>query len=112
MEGSVKESNARPLVTIVTPVYNIGFELEESCEINLLIELIFIINKIISRIYSLFFDEKRKKGNFLSQKESIDMLEMLKEKTKGNISPELSRLLDQFLTDLRLNYVDEQKDIN
>jgi hypothetical protein len=40
------------------------------------------------------------------------MLEMLKEKTKGNISPELSRLLDQFLTDLRLNYVDEQKDIN
>jgi hypothetical protein len=50
--------------------------------------------------------------NTIQAKESIDMLEMLKEKTKGNISPELSRLLDQFLTDLRLNYVDEQKDIN
>ena len=50
--------------------------------------------------------------NTIQAKESIDMLEMLKEKTNGNISPELSRLLDQFLTDLRLNYVDEQKDIN
>ena len=50
--------------------------------------------------------------NTIQAKESIDMLEMLKEKTKANISPELSRLLDQFLTDLRLNYVDEQKDIN
>ena len=50
--------------------------------------------------------------NTIQAKESIDMLEMLKEKTKGNISPELSRLLDQFLTDLRLNYVDELKEIN
>jgi len=50
--------------------------------------------------------------NNVQAKESIDMLEMLKEKSKGNISPELSRLLDQFLTDLRLNYVDELKDIN
>jgi hypothetical protein len=50
--------------------------------------------------------------NSIQAKESIDMLEMVKEKTKGNISPELSRLLDQFLTDLRLNYVDELKDIN
>ena len=50
--------------------------------------------------------------NTIQAKESIDMLEMLKEKTKGNISPELSRLLDQFLTDLRSNYVDEPKDIN
>ena len=50
--------------------------------------------------------------NTIQAKESIDMLEMLKEKTKGNISPELSRLLDQFLTDLRLNYGDKKKDIN
>jgi len=50
--------------------------------------------------------------NKVQAQESIDMLEMLKEKSKGNISPELSRLLDQFLTDLRLNYVDEIKDIN
>lgn len=42
-------------------------------------------------------------------KESIEMLEMLKQKTQGNLNPELSRLLDQFLSDLRLNYVDELK---
>ncbi len=47
--------------------------------------------------------------NLEQAKESIEMLEMLKEKTQGNLSPDLSRLLDQFLTDLRLNYIDEQK---
>ena len=40
-------------------------------------------------------------------KQSIDMMEMLKEKTKGNLSDELSRTLDAFLTELRLNYIDE-----
>ena len=39
--------------------------------------------------------------------QSIEMIEMLKEKTKGNISEELSRAVDAFLTELRLNYVDE-----
>ena len=44
----------------------------------------------------------------LSQaKQSIDMLEMIKEKTKGNLSDELKRILDGFLTELRLNFVDE-----
>lgn len=41
-------------------------------------------------------------------KQSIDILEMLKEKTKGNLSPEVSTLLDKFLTELRLNFVDER----
>jgi hypothetical protein len=40
-------------------------------------------------------------------KQSIDMLEMIKEKTKGNLSADLSRILDGFLTELRLNFVDE-----
>jgi len=39
--------------------------------------------------------------------QSIEMIEMLKEKTKGNISEELTRAIDSFLTELRLNYVDE-----
>ena len=47
--------------------------------------------------------------NVAQAKESIEMLEMLKQKTQGNLNPELNRLLDQFLTDLRLNYVDELK---
>jgi hypothetical protein len=45
--------------------------------------------------------------NMEQAKQSIDMLEMIKEKTKGNLSPEISRLLDTSLSELRLNYVDE-----
>lgn len=47
--------------------------------------------------------------NIAQAKESIEMLEMLKQKTKGNLSPELNRLLEQFLTDLRLNFIDESQ---
>ena len=38
---------------------------------------------------------------------SIDMIEMLKAKTRGNVSSEIGKLLDSTLTNLRLNYVDE-----
>ena len=38
---------------------------------------------------------------------SIDMIEMLKEKTKSNVSDDESRFLTQVLSDLRLNYVEE-----
>lgn len=51
--------------------------------------------------------------NMEQAQQAIEMLEMLKEKTKGNISPELGSVLDSFLTDLRLNYIDEvSKDKN
>lgn len=46
--------------------------------------------------------------NLEQAKQSIDMLEMLRDKTKGNLSDQEHRMLDQFLTDLRLNYVDER----
>jgi hypothetical protein len=38
---------------------------------------------------------------------TIDMLEMLREKTRGNLGEEEGRLLTQVLHELRLNYVDE-----
>jgi hypothetical protein len=38
---------------------------------------------------------------------SIDLLDMLKEKTRGNLSAEESRLLLQVIQELKLNYVDE-----
>ncbi len=38
---------------------------------------------------------------------SIDILDMLAEKTKGNLSEEESRLLKGILQELKLNYVDE-----
>ncbi len=45
--------------------------------------------------------------DLLQAKQSINMLEMMEEKTKGNLSDELARILDGFLTELRLNFVDE-----
>ncbi len=37
----------------------------------------------------------------------IDMLAMMEERTKGNLTPDEDRLLGQILTNLRLNFVDE-----
>lgn len=38
---------------------------------------------------------------------SIDMIDMLRSKTRGNLSSDLEKLLDTTLTNLRMNYVDE-----
>jgi hypothetical protein len=38
---------------------------------------------------------------------SIDTIEMLKDKTRGNLSHELERLLESTLLELRMNYVEE-----
>lgn len=38
-------------------------------------------------------------------KHNIDILAMLQEKTRGNLTPEESRLLGSVLYDLRMNYV-------
>jgi len=38
-------------------------------------------------------------------KQSIDMLVMLREKTKGNLTPEEERFFDELLADLRMQFV-------
>lgn len=45
--------------------------------------------------------------NLEAAKFSIDILGMLEEKTKGNLDDEEARFLQQVLTTLRLNYIDE-----
>ena len=40
--------------------------------------------------------------------QTIDLMEMLKVKTKGNTTSEIDKLLDGMLSELRLNYVDEK----
>lgn len=42
-------------------------------------------------------------------KQSIDMLEMVERKTRGNLTDDEKKLLDHVLFELRLNYVDELK---
>jgi hypothetical protein len=42
-------------------------------------------------------------------KQNIDILLLLKNKTKGNLAPDESRLLEQALADLELKFVDASK---
>jgi hypothetical protein len=43
--------------------------------------------------------------NLVLAKQTIDILAMLEEKTKGNLSAEETRFLENLLVDLRLRYV-------
>ncbi|MFH1436758.1 MAG: DUF1844 domain-containing protein [Pseudomonadota bacterium] len=47
-----------------------------------------------------------------SSKYSIDILEVIQEKTKGNLTGEEERLLDRILTELRLMWVHKSKQAN
>ena len=40
--------------------------------------------------------------------QTIDLMEMLKVKTKENISEDIEKMLDGMLSELKLNYVDEK----
>ena len=40
--------------------------------------------------------------------QTIDLMEMLKVKVKGNISEDIEKMLDGMLSELKLNYVDEK----
>ena len=44
--------------------------------------------------------------DYVSQ--TIDLMEMLKDKSKGNISEDIEQVLDGMLSELRLNYIDEK----
>jgi|TARA_B110000967_G_scaffold107593_1_gene110297 hypothetical protein len=46
--------------------------------------------------------------NFEYVSQTIDLMEMLKAKTNGNISEDIEKVLDGMLSELRLNYVDEK----
>jgi hypothetical protein len=46
--------------------------------------------------------------NLAAAQGTIDMLDMLKEKTKGNLSAQEERFLTELLRELKLNFVDEK----
>ena len=52
----------------------------------------------------------KKQVDLKMAKQAIDTLDMLKEKTKGNLSEEEERLLTEVLTDLKLKFVKLQKE--
>ena len=45
--------------------------------------------------------------DLLAAKATIDVLVMLQQKTKGNLSVEEKKLLDNYVTNLQLNYIEE-----
>jgi hypothetical protein len=47
----------------------------------------------------------KKEVNLQLAKQTISIIEMLKEKTKGNLTPEEESLIDSVLYDVRLKYV-------
>lgn len=54
-------------------------------------------------------ETNRIESNILLAKHTIDILEVLKEKTKGNLTDEEQSLLDEILFRLKLIYVEVQK---
>jgi hypothetical protein len=48
--------------------------------------------------------------NLLLAKQTIDLLGMLEQKTKGNLTPDEAKLLENLLYDLRLRYVAKQRE--
>src|SRR4026207_1472922 len=47
--------------------------------------------------------------NLQAARQTIDILEMLKEKTKGNLSPQEDQYFESILFDLRLRFVEKSK---
>jgi hypothetical protein len=48
-------------------------------------------------------------ANLALAKQTIDILDMLREKTRGNLTPEEEKFMENLLTDLRLRYVEKAK---
>lgn len=49
----------------------------------------------------------KKEKNLTMAKQTIEMIDMLKEKTKGNLTPEEEMLLENILYELKIRYVKE-----
>ena len=82
-------------------------------------------NPFLNLIYALHFSAMQGMGkiknpltdkierNLEHAKESIDMLLLLRDKTKGNLSADEEKILTGIISEVQLNYVDEsQKDKN
>ncbi len=76
----------------------------------------FLLMQLVFSLHSATMQQLGKVKNPLSDtverdlpgaQASIDMIEMIREKTKGNLSDDEERFLNQILHELRLNYVDE-----
>jgi len=72
------------------------------------LEEITFIHIVLSLGTSAYIDMDKEK-NLPRAKQTIDALEVLLEKTKGNLAREEEDLLKKFLFDLRIRYINETK---
>lgn len=54
-------------------------------------------------------DKEKVCQNLELAKQNIDIIEMLKDKTKGNLTPDENRLIEQLLGDLHVKYIEFKK---
>jgi hypothetical protein len=54
-------------------------------------------------------DSSEAKENLLVARQVIDLLAMLEDKTRGNLTPEEARFLSDLLADLRLKFVEKNR---
>ncbi|MGZ3443929.1 MAG: DUF1844 domain-containing protein [Polyangia bacterium] len=54
-------------------------------------------------------DSSERTANLPLAKQTVDILGMLRDKTRGNLTQEEAQLLDNLLYDLRMKYVDAKK---
>ena len=52
---------------------------------------------------------QRGEANLVAAQQKIDLIALLQEKTKGNLSPEETQLVDDLLYELRLRFVQAQQ---
>jgi hypothetical protein len=54
-------------------------------------------------------ESRQREANLALAKQTIDILGMLRDKSRGNLTQEEAQLLDNLLYDLRMKYVDANK---
>jgi hypothetical protein len=77
-----------------------------------LVESVLMQTQMHLGLFHLRGEEEKAEPNLPLARHSIDMLAMLQEKTRGNLSVDEQRLLENGITELRFRYVqvaDEQK---
>lgn len=74
-------------------------------KINFLTFLVSITHAAMVHLGEASEDGGPRHINLPLAKQNIDILELLKDKTKGNLDPEEQRFLDGTLRDLRLEYI-------
>jgi hypothetical protein len=77
-----------------------------------LVESILMQAQMQLGLFSLGGEEEKSEPNLPLARHSIDLLGVLQEKTRGNLTVEEQRLLENGLTELRFRYIQVSEELN